>query len=235
MRERKKNGNNVNDVNSYRDFGTDQTTIQVFYCVIVMEANIFELVRIAQIQGGYPFRGPIDEVADGKALVAQMKDVAPMRGVRWAGAVRTELQGRKGPDWLQAGDILFVPRGSHFFAASIDAPPGPAVCGPHLFHIRVRPGAGVLPEFLAWQINQAPAQRQLHAAAEGSSQLSIRKGEIEALRIAVPPLKQQQRIVALATLAARERQLLQLLIQNREQELTALASTLAHAAGFDTN
>ncbi len=207
----------------------------MYHCVIVIDAVLFRLSEIAQIQGGYPFRGPINEAADGSVLVAQMKDVDPVGGMRWASAVRTDLQSRKEPDWLQVGDILFVPRGNHFFAASLDCPPGRAVCGPHLFHLRVNPNAGVLSEFLAWQINQRPVQRQLHAAAEGSSQLSIRRGEIENLKIAVPAAEQQRRIISLASTAMRERQLLQQLIKNREQEIAALANALAGAAGLDTN
>lgn len=194
-----------------------------------------DMAACAELRPGYPFRGPIDEVETGNALVAQMKDVDPLAGMLWVGALRTQIHGRKEPDWLEPGDILFVPRGNRFFAASLNAPPSPAVCGPHLFHLRVRPGAGLLPEFLSWQINQPPLQRLLHAAAEGSSQLSIRRGEIETLKIAIPPIDQQQRIVALARLAARERQLLQRLIQNREQELAALANAVAGAAGLDTN
>jgi hypothetical protein len=169
----------------------------------------------------------------GGVLVAQMKDIDPFGGLRWETLVRTELPGRKAPDWLQLGDILFVPRGGRFFGASVDAPPEPTVCGPHLLHLRLRAGAGVQPAFLAWQINQPPLQRQLRAAAEGSSQLSIRIAEIEALQIAIPPLAKQIRIVALAEAVLRERQVLTRLIQNREQELASLANTLAHAAGLD--
>ncbi len=187
----------------------------------------------AEIRSGYPFRGPVEPVASGGVLVAQMKDIDPFGGLRWETLVRTALPGRKAPDWLQLGDILFVPRGSRFFAASIDAPPEPAVCGPHLVHLRLHAGVGVLPAFLAWQVNQPPLQRQLRAAAEGSSQLSIRIAEIEALQIAIPPLAQQMRIVALTEAVLRERQVLTRLIQNREQELVSLANTLAHAAGLD--
>lgn len=188
-----------------------------------------------EIRSGYPFRGPLKPVASGGVLVAQMKDIDPFGGLRWEALVRTELPGKKAPDWLQLGDILFVPRGSRFFAASIDAPPELAVCGPHLVHLRLRADAGVLPAFLAWQINQPPLQRQLRAAAEGSSQLSIRIAEIEALQIAVPPLAQQMRIVVLTEASLRERQVLTRIIQNREQELASLANTLALAAGLDTH
>jgi hypothetical protein len=201
----------------------------------VIDAIYKPLGGCAEIRSGYPFRGPVEPVASGGALVAQMKDIDPFGGLRWETLVRTELPGRKAPDWLQVGDILFVPRGSRFFAASIDAPPEPAVCGPHLVHLRLCASVGVLPAFLAWQINQPPLQRRLRAAAEGSSQLSIRIAEIEALQIAIPPLAKQMRIVALAEAVLRERQVLARLIQNREQELASLANTLAHATGPDTH
>ena len=72
------------------------------------------------------------------------------------------------------------------------------------------------------------------AAAEGSAQLSVRRAEIESLRIALPPLDQQAGVVALAQAARRERVLLMQLIENRERELAGLASQLAGAAGIPT-
>lgn len=201
--------------------------------IIVIDANILCLADLATVRTGYPFRGPIAEVHAGGVLVAQMKDVDPSSGLQWGAVVRAELTGRKEPDWLQAGDILFVPRGQRFFASSIGPPPGLAVCGPHLVLLRVRPGAGVTPDFLAWQINQPPVQKQLRIAAEGTNQLSVRITEIEGLRLAVPPIEQQLQIVGLADAAARERGLLTQLILNREQELAAIAVDLAKAAGLD--
>lgn len=197
------------------------------------DAMSIELGLAARIQSGYPFRGAIEEVASGGVLVAQMKDVHAGDGVRWTGAVRTELRGRKQPDWLLAGDLLFVARGDRYYAACISAPPEPAVCGPHLLHLRVREDSGIEPAFLAWQLNQPPLQRRLSAAAEGSSQLSIRVSEIAALRVAVPPLARQSMIVELAAAAGRERQLLTRLILNRENELAAIAGALARAAGMN--
>ena len=201
--------------------------------IIVIDAGFSFLGSIAAVRSGYPFRGPLAEVPAGGVLVTQMKDVDPLTGLEWHSVVRAELTGRKEPDWLQTGDILFVPRGQRYFGSSIGPPPGLAVCGPHLMVLRVRPEAGVAPDFLAWQINQPPVQKQLWAAAEGTSQLSVRISEIEGLRIAIPPIDQQFKIVALAQAAARERQALNRLIVNRERELAGIASTLALAAGLD--
>ena len=196
----------------------------------MIDATTFSLAELIHLQSGYPFRGSIEESVDGDALAVQMKDVDPEHGVNWSGVTRTSLAGRKHPDWLKAGDVLFVSKGARFYAVCIDEPPSAAVCSPHFFLLQVLPRAALLPAFLAWQINQPPFQRQLQQAAEGSSQLSIRRPVLESLTLSVPSLADQQRIVALADLARQERRTLHQLIHNREQQLQALAEGLAHAA-----
>lgn len=195
-----------------------------------IDAKIYTLGELVSLRGGYPFRGSVEVSAEGDALAVQMKDVDPESGVDWPAVTRTWLPGRKQPDWLKSGDILFVAKGARFYAVCIDEPPASAVCSPHFFHLQVMRWAPVLPAFLAWLINQPPFQRQLHQAAEGSSQLSIRRPVLESLSLWVPSLADQQRIVALADVARLERRTLQQLIHNREQQLNALAEGLVHSA-----
>jgi hypothetical protein len=197
---------------------------------MAIDAQPFAFGSAVILTSGHPFRGSIGESVDGNALAVQMKDVEPEIGVLWAGVARTTLGGRKDPNWLTAGDVLFVSKGTRFYAVCIDEPPSPAVCSPHFFHLRVTPQAQLLPAFLAWQINQPPFQRQLQQAAEGTSQLSIRRPVLEALTLLVPSLADQHRIVALADLTRRERMALCHLIRNREQQLHALAEDLAQSA-----
>jgi hypothetical protein len=188
------------------------------------------LAEVADIQAGYPFRTTVEEVPDGDVHVIQMKDVSPELGVDWSAVMRTRLAGRKRPDWIVDGDVLFAAKGARFYAASVGAALANAVCVPAFFHLRIRREAALGPEFLAWQINQPPCQRQLLQAAEGSSQLSIRRAVLEQLVLAVPPVAEQRRIVALARLVVQERQALQRLIYNREQQLQAIAEDLGAQA-----
>lgn len=185
------------------------------------------LGELAHIRAGHPFRGAVEAVDAGAVAVAQMKDILPSGKIDWTSAVRTELGGRKEPDWLKPGDLLFVTRGSRYHAAYVDLTPGLAVCGPHLFHLTVRNPGQVLPEFLAWLVGQGPVQRQLLQAASGSLQLSVTKQALEALEISLPPIETQRLIADLASKAGRERALLTALIHNREQQLEALACALA--------
>jgi hypothetical protein len=200
-----------------------------YHCIMSFDAHLLTVVEVAALQAGYPFRGAIEEVPDGDVLAVQMKDVDPETGVDWGHAIRTSLAGRKHPDWLRAGDLLFVAKGARFYAVCIDEPPTRAVCAPAFFHLRLNAPATVDPAFLAWQINQPPFQRLLQQAAEGSGQLSIRRPVLEALPLHIPPMPQQRAIAALADLARHERRALQQLIRNRERQLNALAEGLSQA------
>ncbi|WP_211461084.1 restriction endonuclease subunit S domain-containing protein [Collimonas silvisoli] len=185
-----------------------------------------ELLTFAEVLVGHPFRGSVPEVADGPALAIQMRDISIAAGVDWSTVMRTRLQGRKQPDWLQPGDILFVAKGARNFAVCLGQVPAPAVCSQYFFLIRVHDSKQLLPEFLAWQINQLPAQRYFGKNAEGTDQLSIRRGVLEALPIAVPAMAQQHALIRLDQAVRQERQHLESLIHNRQQQIQALSLQL---------
>lgn len=180
------------------------------------------LANQVDVQAGHPFRGSVPEDPKGDAFALQMRDVGPEGVADWHALTRTSLEKHKSADWLRQGDVLFVARGMRNYALCLDDVPVPAVCSQYFFLLRVR-SAALLPEFLAWQINRAPAQRYLARNAEGSDQLSIRRGVLESLPIVVPALERQAHIVALARVAAHERWVLDALIRNRERQLDALA------------
>ena len=181
------------------------------------------LFDFAEVRAGHPFRGSVPEMADGPALAIQMRDISVAAGVDWSTVLRTQPQGRKQPDWLQPGDILFVAKGARNFAVCLDQVPEPAICSQYFFLIRVHEPRQLLPEFLAWQINQLPAQRYLEKNAEGTDQLSIRRGVLEALPVAVPAIAQQQALIRLDQTVRQERQHLESLIRNRQQQIQALS------------
>jgi restriction endonuclease S subunit len=196
------------------------------------DAKIFNLKDIVQIRGGHPFRGAIDPISNGSTLVVQMKDILPNGQIDWATATRTEITGRKEPDWLRPGDLLFVSRGSRYYATHVDHLPSPSVCGAHLFHLSVLDPKVVLPAFLVWQISQNTVQRQLQQSATGTNQLSISRPALEMLKIALPPLAIQTKVVELVAMAEREKLVLTALINNREKQLNALAERLAKPSAY---
>lgn len=184
-----------------------------------------ELSSCVVIQSGHPFRGSVVADSQGNAYALQMRDITPDGVISWTELTLTRVERHSKAVWLRAGDIVFVARGTRNYALCLDDVPLPAVCSPHCFLLRTR-SAAVVPEFVAWQINRAPAQRYFAKHALGSDQLSIRRSVLGSLPIFIPSLLQQERIVALARATLRQKKLLEALIRNREYQLDALAFDL---------
>ncbi|MDK9724547.1 MAG: hypothetical protein OEL88_06615 [Sterolibacteriaceae bacterium MAG5] len=183
------------------------------------------LTNYVEIQGGHPFRGSIPADPEGNAYALQIRDASPEGVANWGALTRTSLDGYKNIVWLRPGDIVFAARGQNNYALCLDEVPVPTVCSQYFFLLRVKSPA-LLPGFLAWQMNRQPAQRYFAKHAEGSDQIGIRRGILEALPITVPTIEQQRRIAALDKAAHEERRALQALIRNRELQLDALAFDL---------
>ncbi|GAD08710.1 hypothetical protein GFGA_1d1448 [Gluconobacter frateurii NBRC 103465] len=157
----------------------------------------------------------------------QMRDTSAS-GLDWASCLRTEVSGRREPNWLRPGDILFPARGNVSQAVLIDESIGSlqAVAAPHFFLLRVsRPD--VLPAWLVWWLNQEPAQRHLEQNGQSSTLVrNIARPVLEATPIMLPPLPRQQQIVGLASAMQREEELLHRLRQTSQQIMTGLARDL---------
>lgn len=191
------------------------------------------LAALAEIKPGYPFRGAITADPDGEARVVQVRHLDPVTGfetpVNPHTFDRVALSGKRQPDYLQPGDLLFASRGSRFFAAVVpDAIPSNTVCSPHFFLIRLTPEAlGVLtPDFLAWQINHHDIQVRLTRLGQGTMQHSVSKAQLKTLPITLPSLTQQTLITAYQQAARKEANALLALIANRNQEVRALGSAV---------
>lgn len=183
------------------------------------------LKDITRVRAGHPFRGAIEENSKGNGFVVQVKQIDVDGKIDWDSRIQAEVHSRKEPGWLKAGDVLFISRGPKLVAAAVIDPPEHTVCSPHFFVLTdIR--SDLLPEFLAWQLNQNMAQRYFQKAAMGSAQLSVNKTALESLPLAIPSIEQQQNIVALASCIKKEKELFSLLINNRKQQLAAVAQNI---------
>ncbi len=180
---------------------------------------------VASISAGYPFRSKIDALPEGGVAVIQMRNTDPGTGIDWDSLSRIELPRQSAKAFLRPHDIILSTRGARNFPYCIEERDEQVVCSPHFFVIRVRTGA-MLPQFLAWQMMQKPAQEYFAAGATGSYILNLKREVVETLPITIPPLAQQQHIVDLDTAMRRERAILTQLIDNRAAEMTAIARRL---------
>ncbi|MCU0443125.1 MAG: restriction endonuclease subunit S [Bacteroidia bacterium] len=119
---------------------------------------------------------------------------------------------------LQAGDVLFAAKGYKNFAAVYEKHNEPAVASTSFFVIRPT-NKNILPEYLAWFLNNHSTQTLLKTQAIGTAIPSISKQVLEALEVPVPEIKTQQAILHIATLRSREKAIKQQIEMLREKQI----------------
>lgn len=148
------------------------------------------LRELAEISTGYPFRTGLSDDPSGTVRVIQMRNITPAR-VEWEEAVRVSPEENMKSYYLRGGDILFVMRGGRYYATHMQDIPQQAVASMHFFRVRIKHQKDVVPEFLAWQLEQAPAQRYYSSIEAGSAQKSLRLADFAEMPIVLPPLDRQ--------------------------------------------
>ena len=189
------------------------------------------LSDICEIRSGYTARGRLEVAQSGGVLAIQLGDVAPEGGVQVGHLTRLQIEVPQDRYFVRAGDVLFRSRGEKTTAAAIPQEfPEAALALLPLIVLRPQ-HASLLPEYLAWTINQAPAQRHLEASARGTSMRMIPRSAFDDLNIDVPDLHAQRLIVETAELAGRERELVSEIADKRHQLVhAALVAAATHPA-----
>lgn len=188
------------------------------------------LSELSDIHSGYTARGKLDPVPEGGVPALQLRDVGTTGDMSGPDFQRYHLNNLSDRYFVRGGEVVFRSRGEPNAAAAIPDPlPEPVVVIVPL--VIVRPDRSrILPEYLAWVINQPDAQRQLGAEAQGTNLRMIPKTVLENLEIAVPDLTTQRSIVELNALARQEGQLLRQLATRRETLLSTILGEAAKAA-----
>ena len=190
---------------------------------------------VATIFAGYPLRGSADALSVGNVSFVQIRNIAPNTGVNWNSVAKVSLLTQKFSNWLENGDILFTARGSNNYALALNKLPKKTVCAPQFFVLRIKNKDLITPDFLAWQINQRPAQDYFKKTAVGSRLLNIRRPALESLKIAIPSLRKQNLIVNMWKAGIAEQKVMQHLIQTRNKQLEAIAFSLFQNEGTKSN
>ncbi len=139
----------------------------------------------------------------------------PAPGRLWFGGLEpVDSVARSNNYYVQEGDVLFLARGSRRIAAPVlpnYVQPWPPEWGRTMvlyYFFILRPISDkVLPDFLAWSINEGPLHASIEALAEGTLVQKVSVKDFRELEITVPPLKTQRHILEIYELALRERRL----------------------------
>ncbi len=194
----------------------------------IMNKTTHSLSQILEVKTGFPLREAAKHDAQGDALIVQMKDVNPLEGVSWGTPITIKTKGRNEPDWLREDDILFVGRGSRFFAVHVSAPPRPSVASPHFYVLRAGSRQKINPHFLVWLLNGKQAQKFYAEHIEGSALPYISRKTLAMLPVELPDVQTQARIVQAYKCWKKERRLLEELIEQKEALIDGLLEQRIH-------
>ena len=190
-----------------------------------------QLGELCDIHSGYTARGRLEPMPEGGIPAIQMRGaVGPHGDITDGSLQRYDLLDLPDRYLVRGGEVIFRSRGEPNTAAVVSAALGEpaAVIVPLLI---MRPDqTRVLPEYLAWAINQPDAQRKLGSGAQGTSLRMIPKAVLERLEIPLPDLENQHRIATFAALSRREGGLLRELADRREQFNSLILSERARLA-----
>lgn len=177
------------------------------------------LKDITSIRSGFLFQGGVKPDPGGQYQVVQLSDIST-DGLFSDNLTYVSLSDLKPAHLIEKGDVLFASRGTRKRAASVTESFPNLIATSQFLILHLNDG-GVLPEYLAWYLNQKPAQRFIEEHSGGSSVSLINRNELGELPVHIPPIEQQRRIVQIYTLYLREKQLMnqiqekrQLLIEN---------------------
>lgn len=180
------------------------------------------ITNIADINIGYQFRAKIEPTDDGTYPVIQIRDFNENRLLNIDRLIRVNIDKSAEQYQIKKGDILFLSRGHRNWAAPIVNDLKDAIAVSHFFVIKIKK-SDVLPEYLAWYINQAPAQEFLHMnARHGSHMPLIPLSAFKGLTVEVPPIETQRKIVELSRLMEKEKLLLTELQEKRSRVINTV-------------
>jgi len=119
---------------------------------------------------------------------------------------------------LKDGDVLFAAKGTKNFATVFENHNEPSVASTSFFVLRQNDEV-LLPQYLAWFLNNQTTQTFLKGKAIGTSIPSISKQVLENLEIAVPSIETQRVILQITNLRNKEKSLKQNIEMLREKQV----------------
>jgi len=196
--------------------------------------NTRSLGDIARIRSGYTFRGKIEEVSqgEGNAHIVQIKDTRKI----WDETQSTTLAASQLPyiQWdgkssafIEPGSVLLPARGGYFRASLFidsEASSYPVIATSQF--LILQPLQSILPEFLCWSLNQSRTQYELNEASQGSNIQMLSAATVQMLKLAIPAIDIQRKVLHLHRLWEQEQKLTLALLKNRETQLQGVFQQL---------
>ena len=175
------------------------------------------LTTFCSIQVGLTTRTRLEPVAQGGILAIQLRDISSEGRIDITRLSRVHLDSVPERYLVGHGDVVFRSRGEWNTASAIGNQfVEPALAVMPLFILRPNREI-VIPEYLAWAINQPPAQRHFAGNAQGGSMRMVPKSSLDDLELDMPDLATQRQLIIVNDLADQERTLAVTIAEKRRR------------------
>lgn len=179
-----------------------------------------KISQIAEIKSGYLFKEGIKPDKEGNVNVVQLKDINNRGVLNSQELRRTSLDKIDSENFLAVGDVLLKAKTNHPVSAVVKDQLPNTIATAHYFIISVKK-ADVLPEYLAWYLNQRPAQIYFDRNAGGTRIQVINKQLLGKLEVVVPDLKAQEKIAKIYELHQQEQDILDAIKEKKHNLILA--------------
>ena len=192
------------------------------------------LKTVAVIQVGYQAKAGIKERARGTHRLIQSKDFDSFYRLRPENLTAFFPERKPETYSVRKGDVLFQARGMAHFACCIEDDLMDTLAAGSFYILRAK-NEDLLPQYLAWWLNQSKAQAYFRAQARGSRISFISKETLSRLQIRTPPLSVQEKVVKIVTLARHEQLLLERLSSLRADMVKAICMKAVNSEELKVN
>ncbi|NOZ68470.1 MAG: restriction endonuclease subunit S [Deferribacteres bacterium] len=172
------------------------------------------LKTIVGIQVGYQAKAGIKGKAGGTHRLIQSKDFDSFNRLQSGNLIAFFPERRPEPYSVHKGDILFQARGMVHFSCCIEEELENTLAAGSFYILRPKK-KNLLPQYLAWWLNQSKAQAYFQSEARGAGISFVSKETLSRLKVRIPPLSVQKKVVKIITLARHEQFLLERLASVR--------------------
>lgn len=178
------------------------------------------LSELVSIRTGFQFRGEAPYSPQGKYSLIHLRDSADALSFEEQETHRFNISDIKKEDLLSKDDILLRSKGNNHFSVLVDCEVTNTVVSGLSLVIRCK-DSRVVPSYLAWYLNQPPAQAFLTKISAGTSISVVNKGALGDLLIPLRSLSSQEAIGELYQLQLRKECLTMKLLKSSRRLLNA--------------
>jgi hypothetical protein len=176
---------------------------------------------ISEIQVGYQSREGIRAHPDGSHFLLQARDFNNLHQVDWSNLTRFTPTGFTTKSEIQQSDVLFLAKGQDNFACPVTRSVNHVLVANSFYILRPNKTT-ILPEYLAWWLNQTPAQEYIKLNRSGSSLPFLSVTALSRLEVPIPDIERQRKIGELEMLRKKEADLLDLYLTKKSTLIEAV-------------